>query len=109
MRFCHPFILTTNARDAEQALARHKRIGAKSGVQYDHPPFMVLFPRVIFLQPIFLRKIFLRKIALRKIALRTITLRKIALSKIARPTAGPRNLTEFPFGPNFSQLDLEGL
>ena len=79
MRFCHPFTLITSSRDGKQALARHKRIGAKSSDQCDQPPFIVLFPRTIFLQP------------------------------IARPTACPRNLTEFPFGPNFSQLDLEGL
>jgi hypothetical protein len=48
MRFCHPFIPTANARDAEQALARHQRARAKASVQCDQPPFIVLFPRAIF-------------------------------------------------------------
>ena len=52
MRFCHPFTLTANSRDAEQALARHQRIGAKSGVQCDQPHFIVFFPRAIFPQAI---------------------------------------------------------
>jgi hypothetical protein len=29
--------------------------------------------------------------------------------QIAHPTPCPKNLTESPFGPNFSQPDLEGL
>ena len=79
MRFCHPFTLTANSRDVEQALARRKRIGAKAGVQSDQPQFTVFFSRSIFFQ------------------------------KIARPTRRPQNLTEFPFAPNFSKPDLEGL
>lgn len=82
MRFCYPF--TLNSRDGEQALARHKRIGAKAGVRCDQPDFIVFSPRAIFRRPIFLRQ-------------------------IALPTMCPRNLTEFPFGPNFSKHDLEGL
>jgi hypothetical protein len=76
MRFCHPFTLTANSRDGKQALARHKRIDAKSGVQCDQTP--------VFSPTIFLRQ-------------------------IARPTRCPKNLTEFPFGPNFSKPDLEVL
>jgi len=79
MRFCHPFTLTANSRDVEQALARRKRIGAKVGVQSDQPQFTVFFSRAIFVQ------------------------------KIARPTRRPQNLTEFPFAPNFSKPDLEVL
>jgi len=79
MRFCHPFTLTANSRDVEQALARHQRFGAKAGVQSDQPQFTVFFSRAIFFQ------------------------------KIARPTRRPQNLTEFPFAPNFSKPDLEGL
>jgi hypothetical protein len=79
MRFCHPFILTANARDAEQTLARHQRARAKASVQCDQPPFIVLFPRAIFLQP------------------------------IVHSTASPRNLTEFLFAHNFSKPDLEVL
>jgi hypothetical protein len=77
MRFCHPFTLTANSRDGEQALARHKRIGANAGVQSDQPHCIVLFSRAIFFQ------------------------------KIARPTRHPQNLTEFPFAHNFSKPDLE--
>ena len=79
MRFCHPFTLTANSRDGEQALARHQRFGAKAGAQSDQPQFTVFFSRAIFFQ------------------------------KIARPTRRPQNLTEFPFAPNFSKPDLEGL
>ncbi len=79
MRFCHPFTLTANSRDAGQALARHQRIGAKASVQYQQPQFIVFFSRAIFFQ------------------------------KIARPKRCPRNLTEFLFAPNFSKPDLEGL
>jgi hypothetical protein len=79
MRFCHPFPLTANSRDVEQALACHKRVRAKAGVQYHQPQFVVFFSRDIFFQ------------------------------KIARPTRRPENLTEFPFAPNFSKPDLEGL
>jgi len=79
MRFCHPFTLTANSRDGEQALARHQRFGAKAGVQSDQPQFTVFFSRAIFFQ------------------------------KIARPTRRPQNLTEFPFAPNFSKPDLEVL
>jgi hypothetical protein len=79
MRFCNAFTLTANSLDVEQALARHKCIGAKSSVQYHQPQFIVLFSRATFFQ------------------------------KIARPTRRPENLTEFPFGPKFSKPDLEGL
>ena len=79
MRFCDLFTLTANSLGSEQALAPHKRIGAKAYVQCDQPQFIVFFPRAIFLQ------------------------------KIARPTRRPENLTEFPFAPNFSKPDLEGL
>jgi len=79
MRFCHPFTLTANSRDGEHALVRRKRIGAKVGVQSDQPQFTVFFSRAIFFQ------------------------------KIARPMRRPQNLTEFPFAPNFSKADLEGL
>ena len=79
MRFCHPFTLTANSRDVEQSLARHQRIGAKTGVQSHQPQFTVFFSRAIFVQ------------------------------KIARPTRRPQNLTEFPFAPNFSKPDLEVL
>lgn len=84
MRFCDLFTLTANSLGSEPALAPHKRIGAKACVQCDQPQFIVFFPRAIFLQLIFLRK-------------------------IARPTWRPKNLTEFPFGPNFSKPDLEVL
>jgi len=79
MRFCHPFTLTANSRDGEQALARHQRFGAKAGAQSDQPQFTVFFSRAIFFQ------------------------------KIARPTRRPQNLTEFPFAHNFSKPDLEVL
>ena len=45
MRFCHPFTLTANSRDVEQALARHQRVDPKSRVQ---PHFIVFSPRAIF-------------------------------------------------------------
>ena len=77
MPFCHPFTLTANSRDGEQALARHMRIGAKASVRYHQPQFIVFFPRASFFQ------------------------------KIARPTRHPENLTEFPFAHNFSKPDLE--
>ena len=79
MRFCHPFTLTANSRDGEQALARHQRFGAKAGAQSDQPQFTVFFSRAIFFQ------------------------------EIARPMRRPENLTEFPFAPNFSKPHLEGL
>jgi hypothetical protein len=79
MRFCHPFTLTANSREVEQALARHKSIEAKASVQYDQTQFIVFFSRAIFFQ------------------------------KIARPTRRPENLTEFPFAHNFSKTDLEVL
>jgi hypothetical protein len=52
MRFCDPFVLTANSSDCEQALARRKRIGAKSSVQCDQPHFIVFSSRTIFLRPI---------------------------------------------------------
>jgi hypothetical protein len=79
MRFCHPFTLTANSRHGEKALARRKRIGAKSRVQCDQPHFIVFSTHTIFLRP------------------------------IARPTPCPKNLTEFPFAHNFSKRDLEVL
>ncbi len=79
MRFCHPLVLTANSLDGKQELARHQCIGAESGVQCDQPHFIVFSPRTIFLR------------------------------QLARLTLCPRNLTEFPFGPNFSKPDLEGL
>jgi hypothetical protein len=82
MRFCHPFTLITSSRDGKQALARHRRIGAKSSDQCDQPPFIVLFPRTIFLQPI---------------ARPTKSMPR-SPSRDQQRTACPRNLTEFPFG-----------
>ena len=79
MRFCRLFTLTANSRDGEQALVLHNCIGAKSSVQCDQPHFIVFSSRTIFLR------------------------------QIARPTPCPKNLTEFPFGPNFSKPDLEVL
>jgi hypothetical protein len=79
MRFCHPFTLIASSRDGKQALARHKRIGAKSSAQCDQPYLIIFSPRTIFLR------------------------------QISRPTPCPKNLTEFPFGPNFSKPDWEGL
>ena len=77
MRFCHPSTLTANSCDAKKARVSRKRIGAKAGIRSDQPQLIVLFPSAIFLQP------------------------------ISRPARSPRNLTEFPFGPNFSKPDLE--
>jgi hypothetical protein len=51
MRFCHPFPLTANSRDPQQARVSRKR-GAKAGVQSNQPQFIVFFPRAIFLQQI---------------------------------------------------------
>ncbi len=79
MRFCHPFTLTANSRDAQQARVSRKRIGAKAGVQSNQPQLIVFFPSTIFLQ------------------------------QILRPAQSPRNLTEFPFAHNFSKPDLEVL
>ena len=79
MRFCHSFTLITNSCDAEKALARHQRVGAKSRVQCDPPHFVVSSARAIFLR------------------------------QIVRPTPSPTNLTEFPFAHNFSKTDLEVL
>jgi hypothetical protein len=79
MRFCHPFLLTANSRDGEQALVRHKRVDPKSRVQRDQPHFIVLSPRAIFLR------------------------------HIAPPIPSAMNLTEIPFAPNFSKPDLEVL
>ena len=45
MRFCHPFPLTANSRDGEQALVCHKRVDPKSRVQ---PHFIVFSPPTIF-------------------------------------------------------------
>lgn len=79
MRFCHSFILTTSPRDGEQTLVRHKRVDPKSRVQRDQPHFIVSSPRTIFPK------------------------------QIVSPSPSPNNLTEFPFAPNFSKPDLEGL
>jgi hypothetical protein len=79
MRFCHLLRLTPSSRDGKQGLIPHKRIGAKSSVQCDQSHFIVFSPRTIF------------------------------LSRIVRPPRYPKNLTEFPFAPNFSKPDLEGL
>jgi hypothetical protein len=77
MRFCHAFPLTANSHDGKQALACHRRFCPKTSVQYDQPHFIVLSARTIL------------------------------FSQIACPTLLPNNLTEFPFGPNFSKPDLE--
>ena len=45
MRFCHPFTLTANSRDHEQALICHKRVDPKSRVQ---PHFIFFSPSAIF-------------------------------------------------------------
>jgi hypothetical protein len=79
MRFCHPFLLTANPRDGEQALVRHKRVDPKSRVQRDQPHFIVFSPCTIFPK------------------------------QIASPSPSPKNLTEIPFAPNFSKPDLEVL
>ena len=67
MRFCHPFPLTANSRNGEQALVCHKRVDPKFRVQRDQPHFIVFSPRTIFLK------------------------------WIARPTPFRENLTEFSF------------
>jgi hypothetical protein len=79
MRFCHPFPLTANSRDGEQALVCHKRVDPKSRVQRDQPRFIVFSPRTIFPK------------------------------QIASPSPSPKNLTEIPFAHNFSKTDLEVL
>ncbi len=79
MRFCHPFPLTANSRDGEQALVCHKRVDPKSRVQRDQPHFIVFSLRTIFPK------------------------------EIADPSPSPTNLTEFPFAHNFSKTDLEVL
>ena len=79
MRFCHPFPLTANSRDGEQALVYHKRVDPKSRVQRDQPHFIVFSPPTIFPK------------------------------QIASPRPSPNNLTEFPFAHNFSKTDLEVL
>ena len=79
MRFCHPFPLTANSRDGEQALVCHKRVDPKSRVQRDQPRFIVFSPRTIFPR------------------------------HIARPAPSPKNLTEIQFAHNFSKPDLEVL
>jgi hypothetical protein len=79
MRFCHPFRLTASSGDGKQGLIPHKRIGAKSSVQRDQTDFIVFSSRTIF------------------------------LSRIVGPPRYPKNLTEFPFAPNFSKPVLEGL
>ena len=79
MRFCHPFSLTANSRDGEQALVCHKRVDPKCRVQRDQPHFIVFSPRTIFPK------------------------------HIASPSPSPKNLTEFPFAHNFSKTDLEVL
>jgi len=77
MRFCHPFPLTANSPDAEQALVHHKRVDPKSRVQRDQPHIIVFSPRTIFPK------------------------------QIASPSPSPKNLTEIPFAHNFSKTDLE--
>ena len=77
MRFCHPFPLTANSRNGEQALVCHKRVDPKSRVQRDQPHFIVFSPRTIFPK------------------------------QIASPSPSPKNLTEIPFAHNFSKTDLE--
>ena len=79
MRFRYPFTLTASSRDGKQAPACHRRFGPKTSVHCDQTPFIVFSPRTIL------------------------------LSQIARPTQALTNLAEFPFGPNFSKPDLEGL
>ena len=79
MRFCHPFPPSAISRNDELALADHPRIGANSSVQFRQPHFAAFSPHIIFLR------------------------------LIAPPTRHLRNLTEFPFGLNFSKLSLEGL
>jgi hypothetical protein len=79
MRFCHPFPLTANSRDGEQALVCHKRVDLKSRVQHDQPHFIGFYPRTIFPE------------------------------QIGSPSPLPKNLTQFPFAHNFSKTDLEVL
>ena len=79
MRFCHPFTLTANSRDHEQALIYHKRVGAKSGVRCaNHISFSSSRAR-FFLN------------------------RSLVRARLRE------NLTEFPFAHNFSKPDLEVL
>ena len=79
MRFPHSFTPRTNSRNGERRLAPHRRTGAQFSAQCYQPHSIVFSPRTIFLR------------------------------QIARPTRCPKNLTEFPFGPNFSKPDLEVL
>ena len=79
MRFCHPFTLTVNSRDGEQALICHTRVDPKSSVQRDQPHFIVFSPHAILPK------------------------------QIASPSPSPKHLTEFPFAHNFSKPDLEVL
>jgi hypothetical protein len=79
MRFCHPFPLTANSRDGEQALICHKRVDPKSRVQRGQPHFIVFSLGAIFPK------------------------------QIATPSPFQKNLTEFPFAHNFSKPDLEVL
>ena len=79
MPFCRLFPLRSNPRDGQKELAHPKRMRAKSRVQCDYPPVIVLFPRTIF----------------------------PALS--TPPARHPMNLTEFLFAHNFSKPDLEVL
>ena len=52
MRFCHPLTLTASSRDSELTPVPHKRVDPKSGVQRDHPHFIVFFRSAIFLRQI---------------------------------------------------------
>jgi hypothetical protein len=79
MRFCRPFPLTANSRDGKQARVLHERVYPKSRGRRDQPHFIVFSPRTIFSK------------------------------QIASPSPSPKNLTEFPFAPNFSKTDLEVL
>jgi hypothetical protein len=79
MRFCHPFPPTADSRDGQPALVCRKRVDPKSRVQRAQPHFIVFSPRTIFPK------------------------------QIASPSPSPKNLTEFPFAPNFCKPDLEGL
>jgi hypothetical protein len=76
MRFCYPFPPTADSRDGKQAPPFHRRIGLKPTVQCDQPHLIVFSPHAIF------------------------------PGLIACPTSCPRNLTEFPFGHNFSKPGL---
>ena len=79
MRFCHPFTLPASPRDGEQTLVRQKRVDPKSRALRDQPHFIVFSLRTIFRR------------------------------HIPRAASFPKNLTEFPFAPNFSKPDLEVL